>query len=72
MSLLRTRLTSSIHNPIDLDQAPFVDALRLLPLKEQVNLYNQHCLEKLSPQQQYTSLVLTTRIVETGSWCSVT
>ena len=48
MSLLRTRLTSSIHNPIDLDQAPFVDALRLLPLKEQVNLYNQHCLEKLS------------------------
>ena len=34
MSLLRTRLTSGIHNPIDLDQAPFVDALRLLPLKE--------------------------------------
>ena len=48
MSLLRTRLTSGIHNSIiDLDQAPFVDALRLLPLKEQVNLYNQHCLEKL-------------------------
>ena len=45
MSLLRT---SDIHNPIDLDQAPFVDALRLIPLKEQVNLYNQHCLEKLS------------------------
>ena len=48
MSLLRTHLTSGIHNPIDLDQVPFEDALRLLPLKEQVNLYNQHCLEKLS------------------------
>ena len=48
LSLLRTRLTSGVSDPIQLDRAPFVDALRLLPKKDQVNEYNENCLRALS------------------------
>ena len=41
ISALRSRLTSGISNPIDVSQPPFVNALRLLPFKEQVEEYNE-------------------------------
>ena len=46
--VLRTWLTSGVSDPIQLDQAPFIDALCLLPLKEQVEEYNQSRLHELS------------------------
>ena len=48
ISVLRSRLTSSISHPIDVSQPPFVDALRPLPLKEQVEEYNESRLKDLS------------------------
>ena len=48
ISVLRSRLTSGISHPIDVSQPPFVDALRLLPLKEQVEEYNESRLKDLS------------------------
>ena len=48
LSVLRTQLTSGVLDPIRLDRAPFIDALRLLPLKEQVEEYNQSHLGELS------------------------
>ena len=37
-----------VSNPVDISQPPFVDALRLLPLKEQVDNHNENCLKRLS------------------------
>ena len=37
ITLLRTRLTSGIDTPVDVEQSPFTDALRLLPLKVMVD-----------------------------------
>ena len=48
LSVLQTWLTSGVSDPIRLDRAPFIDALRLLPLKEQVEEYNQSRLCELS------------------------
>ena len=48
VSVLRLRLTSGIRDPVDVSQPPFVDALRLLPLKEQVEEYNDSRLKDLS------------------------
>ena len=48
LSLLRTRLTSGVSDPIQVDRAPFVDALRLLPKRDQVNDYNESRLRALS------------------------
>ena len=48
LSVLRMWLTSGVSDPIRLDRAPFIDALRLLPLKEQVEEYNQSRLRELS------------------------
>ena len=47
ISVLQSRLTSRISNPIDVSQPPFVDALHLLPLKEQVEEYNERRLKDL-------------------------
>ena len=42
ISVLQSKLTSGISDdPIDVSQPPFVDALCLLPLKEQVEKYNE-------------------------------
>ena len=46
--MLRMWLTSGVLDPIQLDRAPFIDALCLLPLKEQVEEYNQSRLRELS------------------------
>ena len=40
--------TSGVSDLIQLDWAPFIDALRQLPLKEQVEEYNQSRLHELS------------------------
>ncbi|XP_011410336.1 PREDICTED: ATP-dependent DNA helicase PIF1-like [Amphimedon queenslandica] len=48
ISVLRSSLTSGIRDPIDVSQPPFVDALCLLPLKEQVEDYNDSRLKDLS------------------------
>ena len=48
ISVLRSRLTSGISHPIYVSQPPFVDALRLLPVKEQVEEYNEIRLKDLS------------------------
>uniref|UniRef100_A0A1X7VIB7 ATP-dependent DNA helicase n=1 Tax=Amphimedon queenslandica TaxID=400682 RepID=A0A1X7VIB7_AMPQE len=40
ISVLRSRLTSCIRDPINVSQPPFVDALRPMLLKEQVEEYN--------------------------------
>ena len=40
--------TKFISHPIDVSQPPFVDTLRLLPLKEQVEEYNESRLKDLS------------------------
>ena len=48
VTILRNRLTSGVTDPIDVTQPPFVDALRLMPLKEQVEEYNESCLMELS------------------------
>ena len=48
ISVLRSRLTSGIRDPVDVSQPPFVDALCLLPLKEQVEEYNDSRLKDLS------------------------
>ncbi|XP_011410068.1 PREDICTED: ATP-dependent DNA helicase PIF6-like [Amphimedon queenslandica] len=40
ISVLRSRLTSCISDPINVSPPPFVNALCLLPLKEQVEEYN--------------------------------
>ena len=42
ITLLRTRLTSGIDTPVDIEQSAFTDALRLLPLKVIVDEYNTH------------------------------
>uniref|UniRef100_A0A1X7V8L8 ATP-dependent DNA helicase n=1 Tax=Amphimedon queenslandica TaxID=400682 RepID=A0A1X7V8L8_AMPQE len=42
------QLTSGIRDPIDVSQPPFVDALRLLPLKEQVDEYKDNRFKDLS------------------------
>ena len=44
ITLLRTRLTSGIDTPVDVEQSPFTDALGLLPLKVMVDEYNTYCL----------------------------
>ena len=44
ISVLRSRLTS---HPIHVSQPPFVDALCLLPLKEQVKEFNESRLKDL-------------------------
>ena len=48
ITLLRTRLTSGIDTPVDVEQSPFTDALRLLPLKVMVDEYNTHRLRQLA------------------------
>lgn len=48
LSVLRTRLTSGVSDPIQLDRAPFVDALRLFPRRDQVEQHNESCLRALS------------------------
>uniref|UniRef100_A0A1X7T877 Uncharacterized protein n=1 Tax=Amphimedon queenslandica TaxID=400682 RepID=A0A1X7T877_AMPQE len=48
ISFLRSRLTSRIRDPIDVSQPTFVDALHLMPLKEQVEEYNDSRLKDLS------------------------
>ena len=45
---LCNRLTSGVTDPINITQPPFVDALRLMPLKEQVEEYNESRLKELS------------------------
>ena len=35
VTVLRNRLTSGVTDPVDVTQPPFVDALHLMPLKEQ-------------------------------------
>ena len=39
VTILHNRLSSSVTDLIDVTQPPFVDALRLTPLKEQVEEY---------------------------------
>ena len=48
ITLLRTRLTSGIDTPVDVEQSPFTDALRLLPLQVMVDEYNTHHLRQLA------------------------
>ena len=48
VTLLRNRLTSGVTDPVEVTQPPFIDALRLMPLKEQVEEYNESRLIKLS------------------------
>ena len=48
ITLLRTRLTSGIDTPVDVEQSPFTDAQRLLPLKVMVDEYNTHHLRQLA------------------------
>ena len=48
ITLLRTHLTSGIDTPVDVEQCPFTDALRLLPLKVMVDEYNTHRLRQLA------------------------
>ena len=48
ITLLRTRLTSGIDTPVDVEQSPFTDALCLLPLKVMVDEYNTHRLRQLA------------------------
>ena len=48
ISVLQSRLTSGISHPIDVSQPPFVDALCLLPIKEQVEEYNESRLKAFS------------------------
>ena len=48
VTVLHNRLTSSVTDPVDINQPPFIDALRLMPLKEQVEEYNESRLNELS------------------------
>ena len=47
-SLLRSRLTSGVLNPVSLTDERFRGTLRLLPRKVQVEEYNDQCLQKLA------------------------
>ena len=57
ISVFRSRLTSGISRPIDVSQPRFFDALRLLPLKEQVEEYNESRLKDLSHSTKYMNLM---------------
>ena len=48
ITLLRTCLTSGIDTPVDFEQSPFTDALRLLPLKVMVNTHRLRQLVQVS------------------------
>ena len=45
VTVLRNRLTSGVTDPVDVTQPPFVDALHLMPLKEQVEYNKSHLIE---------------------------
>ena len=62
ITLLGTRLTSGINTPVDIEQSPFTDALRLLPLKVMVDEYNTH--RRLCLNSRVSILLLTPMLLD--------